>query len=261
MPEDSVLRSELSDGVLTLTLDRPKANAFNQELIEALHDGLRRAEADAEVRCLILTGAGRLFSAGQDVTAFAAGPQPVSFRRHLERTYNRLILRMRRLEKPIVGAINGPAAGAGLGVALATDVRLAARSARFVFGFSGIGLTADSGTSLTLPLLIGLVRASEMAFTNEPLSAEQALAYGLVNRVVDDEALLPEARSLAASIAAGPTRALGLTKRAFNRSMLAGLEAALEYESHLQEAAGKTEDHREGVRAFLEKRQPKFRGV
>lgn len=261
MPETSVLQSAVGQGVLTLTLNRPKANAFNQDLIEALLEALRRAESDPEVRCLILTGAGRLFSAGQDVTAFAASPEPVSFRRHLERSYNRLILRMRRLEKPIVGAINGPAAGAGLGVALATDLRLAARSARFVFGFSGIGLTADSGTSLTLPLLIGLARASEMAFTNDPLTAEQALGFGLVNRVVEDESLMAEATALAARIAAGPTRALGLTKRAFNRSLLADLEATLDYESHLQEAAGKTDDHHEGVAAFLEKREPRFRGA
>jgi len=261
MPEDSVLWSEQSGGVLTLTLHRPKANAFDVDLIDALLEALRRAEADGSVRCVLLTGAGRVFSAGQDVTAFAAAEGRVSFRRHLERTYNRLILRMRRLEKPIVGAINGAAAGAGLGVALATDVRLAARSARFVFGFTGIGLTADSAISLSLPLLIGLGRASEMAFTNAPVSADQALAFGLVNRVVDDDQLMTEAGALAATIAAGPTRALGLTKRAFNRALLAQLESTLDYESHLQEAAGGTEDHPEGVKAFLEKRAPKFRGV
>jgi 2-(1,2-epoxy-1,2-dihydrophenyl)acetyl-CoA isomerase len=260
MPEASVLLSDQSGGVLTLTLNRPKANAFDQTLIEALVEALRRAEADVSIRCIVLTGAGRVFSAGQDVAAFAAAEGRVSFRRHLERTYNRLILRMRRLEKPIVGAINGAAAGAGLGVALATDVRVAARSARFVFGFTGIGLTADSATSLSLPLLIGLGRASEMAFTNAPLPADQALAFGLVNRVVDDDQLMAEAAALAATIAAGPTRALGLTKRAFNRALLAQLESTLVYESHLQEAAGGTEDHAEGVKAFLEKRQPKFEG-
>jgi 2-(1,2-epoxy-1,2-dihydrophenyl)acetyl-CoA isomerase len=195
------------------------------------------------------------------VTALGAVDGQVSFRRHLERTYNRLILRVRRLEKPVVGAINGAAAGAGLGLALAADIRLAARSARFVFGFTGIGLTTDSATSLMLPLLIGLARASEVAFTNAPVSAEQALSYGLVNRVVDDTDLAAEAAKLAAQLAAGPTRALGLTKRAFNHALLPHLEDVLDYEAHLQEAAGRTADHREGVKAFLEKRKPVFRGT
>jgi len=261
MTDGTTLLSERDGGVLTLTLNRPKANAFDQALVDALLDALRQAESDASVRCIVLTGAGRVFSAGQDVSVLGAVEGGVSFRRHLERTYNRLILRLRRLEKPIVCAVNGAAAGAGLGIALATDIRLAARSARFVFGFSGIGLTTDSATSLTLPVLIGLGRALEMAFTNDPLSAEQALAFGLVNRVVDDGELMAETSALAARLAAGPTRALGLTKRAFNRAVLGDLEATLDYESHLQETAGHTEDHREGVRAFLEKRQPQFHGV
>ena len=260
MPGDASLLSEQNGGVLTLTLNRPKANAFDQGLVDALLDALRRAEAEASVRSIILTGAGSVFSAGQDVTALGAVDGQVSFRRHLERTYNRLILRVRRLEKPVVGAINGAAAGAGLGLALAADIRLAARSARFVFGFTGIGLTTDSATSLMLPLLIGLARASEVAFTNAPVSAEQALSYGLVNRVVDDTDLAAEAAKLAAQLAAGPTRALGLTKRAFNHALLPHLEDVLDYEAHLQEAAGRTADHREGVKAFLEKRKPEFRG-
>ena len=261
MPGDASLLSEQNGGVLTLTLNRPKANAFDQGLVDALLDALRRAEADASVRSVVLTGAGSVFSAGQDVTALGAVDGQVSFRRHLERTYNRLILRVRRLEKPVVGAINGAAAGAGLGLALAVDIRLAARSARFVFGFTGIGLTTDSATSLMLPLLIGLARASEVAFTNAPVSAEQALSYGLVNRVVDDTDLAAEAAKLAAQLAAGPTRALGLTKRAFNHALLPHLEDVLDYEAHLQEAAGRTADHREGVKAFLEKRVPVFRGM
>jgi 2-(1,2-epoxy-1,2-dihydrophenyl)acetyl-CoA isomerase len=261
MPGDASLLSEQNGGVLTLTLNRPKANAFDQGLVDALLDALRRAEAEASVRSIVLTGAGSVFSAGQDVTALGAVDGQVSFRRHLERTYNRLILRVRRLEKPVVGAINGAAAGAGLGLALAADIRLAARSARFVFGFTGIGLTTDSATSLMLPLLIGLARASEVAFTNGPVSAEQALSYGLVNRVVDDADLAAEAAKLAAQLAAGPTRALGLTKRAFNHALLPHLEDVLDYEAHLQEAAGRTADHREGVKAFLEKREPVFRGT
>jgi 2-(1,2-epoxy-1,2-dihydrophenyl)acetyl-CoA isomerase len=259
MAEIETLRVEQTGAVLTLTLDRPKANAFDLPLVDALLDALRKAEADPGVRCLVLTGAGKVFSAGQDVTAFGEGP--VSFRKHLERTYNRLILKMRTLEKPIVGAINGAAAGAGLGVAMATDLRIAAAGARFVFGFTGIGLTADSGASLMLPLLIGLARASEVAFTNMPVTADQALAYGLVNRVVPEGELAGAAAELAASLASGPTRALGLTKRAFYHAALSSLPDVLDYEAHLQEIAGRTEDHREGVRAFLEKRTASFRGM
>lgn len=259
MAEVSSLLSQQDGGVLTLTLARRKANAFDETLILELADALRRAGKDDVVRCVILTGAGHVFSAGQDISILA-GEERILVREGLERTYNRLVRQMRALEKPILGAINGPAAGAGLGVALATDIRIAARSARFVFGFGGIGLTADSGISLTLPVLIGLGRASEMAYTNEPLSAEQALDYGLVNRVVDDADLPGEARAMAERIAAGAPRAHALTKRAFQRAVLGGLDAALDYEVYLQEAAAKTEDHREGVRAFLEKRPPLFRG-
>lgn len=259
MAEASSLLSQQDGGVLTLTLHRPKANAFDEPLVQELVEALRRAGKDDAVRCVILTGAGRVFSAGQDISILA-GEERILVRDGLERTYNRLVRQMHTLEKPILGAINGPAAGAGLGVALATDIRVAARGARFVFGFGGIGLTADSGVSLTLPLLIGLGRACEMAFTNETLSAEKALEYGLVNRVVDDTDLPREARAMAERIAAGAPRALALTKRAFHRAVLGGLDAVLDYEAYLQEAAATTEDHREGVRAFLEKRPPVFRG-
>ena len=260
MADPQFLRVETSGGVFTITLDRPKANAFHGPMIEELLDALRHAGSDPAVRCVVLTGGGSVFSAGQDVAAFAKAGGRVSFREHLAKTYNRVITRMRELEKPIVGAINGAAAGAGLGIALATDLRIAARRARFVFGFTGIGLTSDSGTSLTLPLLVGLARAAEIAFTNNPVSSETALAYGLVNRVVEDGELPAAAAELAGTIARGPTRALGLTKRAFNRAHMSELDAILTYEGHLQEIAGLTEDHREGVAAFLEKRPPVYEG-
>jgi len=262
MADWQTLLTEQRDGVLWIRLNRPKANAFNQEMIDELLAALKLAEREAAVRCLVLTGEGKLFSAGQDVGALGGGDEgQVSFRTHLAKTYNRLIPRMRSLEKPIIGAINGPAAGAGLGIALATDMRIAAESARFVFGFTGIGLTSDSATSLTLPLLIGLARASQMAFTNDPLSADQALAYGLVNQVVPDDELEAAAGELAGRLAQGPTRAIGLTKRAFNRSLLGDLEATIDYEAHLQEIAGQTDDHREGLAAFQEKRPAKFKGT
>jgi 2-(1,2-epoxy-1,2-dihydrophenyl)acetyl-CoA isomerase len=254
------LEIEQSEGVLLARLNRPKANAFHNAMIEEWLQVLKQAAGDPAVRCLLLTGAGRFFCAGQDVSALGQDGGQVSFRLHLQRTYNRVILRMRQLEKPILAAVNGPAVGAGLGLALAADLRLAAESASFIYGFTGIGLTADSATSLMLPLLIGLGRASEVAFTNRPIPAEQALAWGLVNRVVPDEALLTEAQALAAELAAGPTRALGLSKRAFNRNVLGDLEAVLDYEAYLQELAGRTEDHRSSLAAFLEKRQPEFHG-
>lgn len=260
MSDNGFILSETSDGVLTLTLNRPKANAFNAEMVDELLAALKGAGRDESVRCLILTGAGRFFSAGQDVGAFGGEGGEVSFRQHLERTYNRLILAMRRLEKPVIGAINGPAVGAGLGIALATDIRIAAESASFIFGFTGIGLAADSATSLTLPLLTGLARAAEMAFTNDPVTAEQAAAYGLVNRVVPDAEFVDVVRELAFKLAKGPTRAIGLTKRAFNRALLSALEPTLDYEAHLQEIAGRTADHKEGVAAFLEKRSASFQG-
>lgn len=260
MTEYKNLLTEEAGGVLTIQLNRPKANAFDEGMVDELLDVLKRAASDEGVRCLVLTGAGRVFSAGQDVRIIVERRGTVSFREHLQRTYNRVILRMRQLEKPIVGAINGAAAGAGLGIALATDIRIAAESARFVFGFTGIGLTADSGTSLSLPLLIGLSRATEMAFTNEPISAEQGLAYGLVNRVVPDAELPAAAAEMAASLAGGPTRALALTKRAFHRAMLDALERTLDYEAYLQDFASQTHDHREGLKAFVEKRPPTFQG-
>jgi 2-(1,2-epoxy-1,2-dihydrophenyl)acetyl-CoA isomerase len=260
MTEYKDLLTDEAGPVLTIRLNRPKANAFDEVMVDELLDVLKRAGRDEAVRCVVLTGAGKNFSAGQDIGIILERQATVSFREHLQRTYNRVILSMRQLEKPIVGAINGAAAGAGLGVALATDIRIAAESARFFFGFTGIGLTADSATSLTLPFALGLARASEMAFTNEPLSAEEALACGLVNRVVPAAELPAVAAAMANSLANGPTRAMGLTKRAFNRAMLGALERTLDYEAYLQEIASRTQDHQEGMRAFMEKRPPRFIG-
>ena len=248
------------DAVLTISLHRPKANAFSLQMLMELQQAFKEAAADGSIRCIVLTGKGRMFSAGQDVSVLAEGIGTIPLRQHIEDTYNRLVMQMRGLEKPILGAINGPVAGAAMGLALATDLRIAAESARFVFAFTGIGLTADSGLSLTLPLLIGLGRATEMAFTNQPLSAQRALEYGLVNRVVPDAALAKEAAQWAASLAEGPTRSLALSKRAFNHALLPRLSEALSYEARLQQIACRTEDHAEGVAAFMEKRPSKFMG-
>jgi 2-(1,2-epoxy-1,2-dihydrophenyl)acetyl-CoA isomerase len=255
--DSSVLLTELTDGVLTLTLNRPKVNAFNFDLIEAVQAGFKRAERDDEVRCVLLTGSGTVFSAGQDVSEFRQTGD-VSFRYHLQRTYNPLVLQIRRLEKPVLAAINGAVSGAALGIALACDLRIAADTARFVVGFLGIGLAPDSAVSLLLPALIGLGRASEFAFSNAPISAEQALAWGLVNRLAPASELMEQAALFARTLARGPVHAMGLAKRDFNRAVLGNLEQALDYEAHIQEIAGKGYEHQEGVSAFLEKRVPNF---
>jgi 2-(1,2-epoxy-1,2-dihydrophenyl)acetyl-CoA isomerase len=215
------------------------------------------AGRDDSVRVVLLTGAGRMFSAGQDVSEFGdAGER--SFRAHLQSTYNPMILAMRSLEKPILGAINGAVAGASLGIAMACDLRIAAETARFVVGFLGIGLAPDSAVSLMLPTLIGLGRAAEAVFTNEAIDAEKALAWGLVNRVVPADDLSAAAAEWAETLARGPIHAMGLAKRDFNRAVLPNLAEVLDYEAHNQEVAGKRPEHQEGVAAFREKREPNY---
>ncbi len=259
---EEILLQDLRDGVLTLTLHRPKANAFNLSLTQQLRKALQAAGKDDAVRVIVITGHGRIFSAGQDLREILAVEEQegedLSFRAHLEATYNPLIRAIRGVAKPVIAAINGPVAGAGLGVALACDLRIAADDARFVVGFLGIGLVPDSGVTLTLPLLIGLARATEYTFTNQPISAQQALAWGLVNRVVPADELPQAAFAWAAELARGPIFTMGLTKRAFNRVVIPHLEAALAYEAQMQEIAGRSPEHHEGLRAFLEKRRPKF---
>jgi 2-(1,2-epoxy-1,2-dihydrophenyl)acetyl-CoA isomerase len=255
---DTVI-TQIQSGVMSITLNRPKVNAFNFEMISAAQSALKQAARDPQVRCVLLTGSGSVFSAGQDITDFRqAAEEEVSFRQHLQRTYNPLILQIRRLEKPVLAAINGAVSGAALGIALACDLRIAADSARFVVGFLGIGLAPDSAVSLFLPALIGLGRAAEAAFTNAPISAQQALEWGLVNRVVPAAELQEKAFEWAAQLASGPVGAMGLAKRDFNHAVLGNLEQVLDYEAHIQEIAGRGDEHKEGVQAFLEKRTPRY---
>jgi 2-(1,2-epoxy-1,2-dihydrophenyl)acetyl-CoA isomerase len=249
--------TELKQGVFKITLNRPRANAFDFAMIEAAQNAFADAERDTQVRCVLLTGSGSIFSAGQDVKVFQ-DVEAGSIRYHLQRTYNPLILQIRRLAKPVLAAINGPVAGAALGIALACDLRIAADDARFVVGFLGIGLSLDSAVSLFLPTLIGLGRAAEFTFANQPLTAEQALAWGLVNRVAPAAELLERASGWATELAQGPVLAMGLAKRAFNKAVYPNLELVLDYEAHLQEIAGRGEEHKEGVSAFSEKRAPRF---
>lgn len=264
MADYQTILYEVAAGVATITLNRPDVlNAFNDLMIAETTAALKAAERDEAVRCLILTGVGRAFSSGQDlddVKTRRSDPAAPGIGEHLRRGYNPLILKMRTLEKPILGAINGVAAGAGCSVALACDLRICSDKASFIEVFVNIGLIPDSGSTWFLPRLVGMARAFEMAATAQRVQANEALAMGLVNRVVPAAELMPAVRELALKLAQAPTRAIGLTKRALNRAWTTSLEEALEYEAFLQEIAGRTHDHDEGVTAFLEKRTPQFTG-
>ena len=250
---------EQDGGVMTITLNRPDVlNAVNDQLARELHDALRQASREAAVRALVLTGAGRGFCSGQDLRGQAAEDR--SYREHLRATYNPVILLMRTIEKPVIAAVNGVAAGAGMSLALAADLRIASEKASFIEVFARVGLIPDSGSTYLLTRLVGLGKALELCYTADPVDAQEALRLGLVNRVVSHEELLPATMALAARLAAGPTRAYGLTKRAVTHGLHAPLDAALEYEAYLQDVAGHSVDHREGVAAFLEKRTPKYEG-
>ena len=260
----STLLYDLSDGVGTITLNRPeKSNAFDDTLIGELIEVLKAVERDAQVRAVVITGAGKNFCAGQDLGPMLErykSPEGVSFGAHVRRSYNVIIGRIRALDKPVIAAVNGAAAGAGLGLVCACDLRHASEAARFRMAFVGIALAPDSATSFLLPRLIGLGRATEMAMTNELIDAATALEYGLVNRVFKADELLAKTHAFAAKLAQAPTKSIGLTKRAFNRGLSVDLDAALENEAMLQEIAGHSADHLEGVQAFVEKRAPQFKG-
>lgn len=262
MSERTVLLSR-DGGVAVLTLNRPdKLNSFTVAMHEELARHLDAIAADAELRAVLLTGAGRAFCAGQDLSdrVMGDGDAPPDLGETLERWYLPLVRRLRNLEKPVVCAVNGVAAGAGANVALACDIVIAARSASFIQAFCKIGLIPDAGGTYTLPRLVGEARAKGLALLGDKLPAEEAAAWGLIWRVVDDANLMDEATALVRRLAAGPTRGLGLTKRALNASFANDLDAQLDLERDLQREAGRTEDYREGVQAFLEKRPPRFQG-
>ncbi len=256
---------EKTDNIATITLNRPDVlNAINEKMGKELNDALRDADKDLGVRCLILTGKGRAFSAGEDIQdlrgQYERGENPRLGER-LRNKYNPIIRRIRSSQKPVIAAVNGVAAGAGAGIAYSCDIRVASESAKFIQAFIRIGLVPDSGTSFFLPRLVGFSKALEFALTGNELTSIDAERFGLVSKVVPQEQLMATARELARRLASGPTKAIGLTKRAMNKSLSSDLETVLGYESYLQEVAGATSDHIEAVRAFFEKRRPIFKGV
>jgi 2-(1,2-epoxy-1,2-dihydrophenyl)acetyl-CoA isomerase len=255
----ATIRYAVDGAVATITLNRPdKLNAFTAEMHGELADALGRLAGDG-ARALLVTGAGRGFCAGQDLGQRAGDAAP-DLGETLDRLYNPLIRRLRALELPVIAAVNGPAAGAGMSLALACDLALAARSASFLQAFARIGLAPDSGSTWMLPRLVGPQRARVLALLAERISAEEAVAWGLIWKVVDDAALMPEANALAARLAAAPTRALARIKRALDAAWGHSLDDQLDLERDLQRELGRTEDYREGVAAFLAKRAPVFRG-
>jgi 2-(1,2-epoxy-1,2-dihydrophenyl)acetyl-CoA isomerase len=244
--------------VLTITLNRPeKLNAFNGAVHKALAAALKEARAD-DVRAVVITGAGRAFCVGQDLTEFQDSAGDIAER--LRATYHPNVLAIRALEKPVIAAVNGVAAGAGMSFACACDVRLAADTASFVPAFIRIGLVPDSGGTFFVTRLLGYARAFEWLCSGRTLSAAEAHAWGLANEVVGANDLAGRAAELAAQLAALPTQAIGMTKRLLDRAGRATLDEQLEWEAQLQAAATKSEDFAEGVQAFLEKRDPTFKG-
>jgi 2-(1,2-epoxy-1,2-dihydrophenyl)acetyl-CoA isomerase len=255
------LLDKLQGGVLTLILNRPeRLNALNTAMIEALTAGIKRAATDPECRAVLITGAGRGFCAGADLAnrAFAPGEARPDLGAALENGINPIIRGIRNLPKPVVCAVNGPAAGAGANIALSCDIVLAAKSAQFLQAFARIGLIPDAGGTFVLPRLVGDARARALMMLAEPIGSERAEAIGMIYRVVDDQDLMGEAHTVAERLAAGSTHALGLMKRALAASPTNGLDAQLDLERDLQREAGKSDDYLEGVRAFLDKRPVNF---
>ena len=255
--------TSLEAGVQSITLNRPETlNAFTPEMHRELRAALEQARDDSAIRAVLLTGAGRGFCSGQDLSQrkVEPGAAPIDLSVSLGSHYNPLVRRLRELPKPIVCAVNGVAAGAGANIALACDLVLAARSAKFVQSFARLGLVPDSGGTWFLPRLVGPARAMGLALLAEPLPAEKAEQWGLIWKVVDDAALMPEAEKLCAHFATAPTFGLGLIKRAFNAAEDNDLSAQLDLERTLQREAGSHPNYAEGVKAFLAKRKPEFSG-
>jgi len=261
MSSDSTVLYDVSGEVATLTLNRPDVyNALNAQLHADLMAALRQAERDASVRAVLITGAGKAFCSGQDLREIAVDGAAELIGERLRASYNPLVMKLRGLAVPVIAAVNGVAAGAGMSLALACDLRVAGAGARFVNAFARIGLIPDCGMTYVLPRLIGQARAFELSALGGELDAPTALAWGLVNRVVPDDELLAAARALAEQLAHGPAKAISMLKRALQRSQDATLEEMLAYEAQAQQAVAAHPDFAEGVAAFREKRPARFGG-
>ncbi len=260
MPTYQTIQYELKDGICTIMLNRPDVyNAFNEQMKKELNEALKEAEKNPAARCVVLRGAGdKAFCSGQDLKEHAAGKR--SLKESLEKSYNPMIRKIRTMEKPVIGMINGVAAGAGCSLALACDMRIMSTTAKLIEAFIRIGLVPDSGSHWFLSRLAGMAKAFEYAATGRDISAEEAERVGLVNKVVPPENLEDETMSIARQFAQAPTRAIGLIKRALNKALSSDLETILAYEAYFQQIASETEDHQEGIKSFLEKREVKFKG-
>ncbi len=263
MPSYETVRLDVADGVATLTLNRPeRLNSFTVAMHGELRAALDAADADPAVRCLLLTGAGRGFCAGQDLSdrAVAPGSDALDLGASIENYYKPMLLRLRRLRMPTVCAVNGVAAGAGANIPFVCDLVIAARSASFIQSFSKLGLVPDCGGTWWLPRLLGPARAMGLALLGDKLTAAQAEEWGLIWRCVDDAELMSSALAAARQLAAGPTRGYVRTREAMEAGLQLSFEAALDLERDYQRELGRTGDYREGVTAFLEKRIPRFTG-
>ena len=264
--QGETIRLEAAGGVATLTLNRPdRLNSFTQQMHEEVRAALANVKAGRAagvVRVLVLTGAGRGFCAGQDLSdrAVAPGEAPVDLGESVEKNYKPLVMALRALELPVIAAVNGVAAGAGASIALACDLVFAARSASFIQSFSKLGVVPDTGGSWILPRLVGPARAMGMALLGEKIGAEQAEQWGLIWKCVDDDALMPTVREIAGRLANGPTFGFAQTKKALWASSTNDFETQLDLERNMMTVCGQSNDYREGVAAFIEKRAPRFKG-
>lgn len=261
MNTNKTITNDINDNIATLTLNRPEVfNSFNREMALLLQDELDLCEKDPDVRAIVITGSGKAFCAGQDLKEVTSPEQNPGFKKILEEHYNPIISRIRNIEKPVIAAVNGVAAGAGANIALACDIVIASEHASFIQAFSKIGLVPDSGGTFFLPRLIGFNKASALMMLGDKVSASEAEQLGMIYKVVSADDFHQEIQKTAVTLANMPTKALGMTKRLLNMSLTNNLEDQLDIEGKLQIEAAQTEDYAEGVDAFVNKRRPEFKG-